>query len=239
LVSTKCHIWAASAMVARGVRSRALRAHPSSDRLNGAHEPPQGRGQRWMSGIARTSSSLSCRPAAPQPEPRVWCLPPWARHSYSPRPRPAWGGAIPRPLLLSRCRHCWCLSPALRRHALDLFTVQARASHRSESSVSAVLLAARRRWQIMTPADLRRLHKYMLEIEKVMVVSDEMRAVVESEWPDLAHKLPLAKPQPWAARDGIGVILAGGGLLGWWHAVSGLLEQSKRPARHAMALSRS
>jgi hypothetical protein len=35
-----------SAMVARGVRSRALRAHPSSDRLNGAHEPPQGRGQR-------------------------------------------------------------------------------------------------------------------------------------------------------------------------------------------------
>ena len=25
---------------------RALRTHPSSDRLNGAHEPPQGRGQR-------------------------------------------------------------------------------------------------------------------------------------------------------------------------------------------------
>jgi hypothetical protein len=33
----------------------------------------------------------------------------------------------------------------------------------------------------MTPADLRRLHKYMLEIEKVTVISDEMRAVVESE----------------------------------------------------------
>ena len=80
--------------------------------------------------------------------------------------------------------------------------------------------------KIMTPADLRRLHKYMLEIENVTVISDEMRAVVESEWPDLAHKLPLAKPP-------------GGGLLGWWHAVSGLLEQSKRPARHAMALSRS
>jgi hypothetical protein len=27
----------------------------------------------------------------------------------------------------------------------------------------------------MTPADLRRLHKYMLEIEKVTVISDEMR----------------------------------------------------------------
>jgi hypothetical protein len=30
----------------------------------------------------------------------------------------------------------------------------------------------------------------VLEIEKVTVVSDEMREVAESEWPDLAHKLP-------------------------------------------------
>jgi hypothetical protein len=43
---------------------------------------------------------------------------------------------------------------------------------------------------VMTPADLRRLHKYMLEIEKVSVISDEMRAIVETEWPELAHKLP-------------------------------------------------
>jgi hypothetical protein len=42
----------------------------------------------------------------------------------------------------------------------------------------------------MTPADLRRLHKYMLEIEKVSAISDGMRAIVESEWPELAHKLP-------------------------------------------------
>jgi hypothetical protein len=28
----------------------------------------------------------------------------------------------------------------------------------------------------MTPADLRRLHKYVLEIEKVTVISDEMRS---------------------------------------------------------------
>jgi hypothetical protein len=47
--------------------------------------------------------------------------------------------------------------------------------------------------KIMTPADLRQLHKYMLDIEKVTVISDEMRAVVESEWPELAHKLP---PKP-------------------------------------------
>jgi len=46
------------------------------------------------------------------------------------------------------------------------------------------------RRKVMTPADLRRLHRYMLEIEEVMVISDEMRAVVESHWPELAHKLP-------------------------------------------------
>jgi hypothetical protein len=45
------------------------------------------------------------------------------------------------------------------------------------------------------PADLRRLHKYMLEIERIDHISDEMRAVVESEWPELAHKLPPKKPQ--------------------------------------------
>jgi hypothetical protein len=49
--------------------------------------------------------------------------------------------------------------------------------------------------KVMTPADLRLLHKYMLEIEKVSAISDEMRAVVESEWPELVHKLPPKKPQ--------------------------------------------
>jgi hypothetical protein len=42
----------------------------------------------------------------------------------------------------------------------------------------------------MMPADLKRLHKYMLDIEGIDHISDEMRAVVESEWPELAHKLP-------------------------------------------------
>jgi hypothetical protein len=40
----------------------------------------------------------------------------------------------------------------------------------------------------MMPADLQRLHKYMLEIESIDHISDEMRAVVESEWPELVHK---------------------------------------------------
>jgi hypothetical protein len=29
----------------------------------------------------------------------------------------------------------------------------------------------------------------MMEIERISVISDEMRAVVEEEWPELAHKL--------------------------------------------------
>ena len=41
--------------------------------------------------------------------------------------------------------------------------------------------------QVMTSADLERLHKYMLEIEDIDHISDEMRAVVGSEWPELAH----------------------------------------------------
>ena len=49
--------------------------------------------------------------------------------------------------------------------------------------------------KVMMPADLKRLHKYMLEIEHIDHISDEMRAVVESEWPELAHKLPPKEPQ--------------------------------------------
>jgi hypothetical protein len=46
--------------------------------------------------------------------------------------------------------------------------------------------------QVMMPADLKRLHKYMLDIEHI---SDEMRAVVEELWPELAYKLPPKTPR--------------------------------------------
>jgi hypothetical protein len=49
--------------------------------------------------------------------------------------------------------------------------------------------------KVMMPADLRRLHRYMLDIEYIDHISDEMRAVVESEWPELAHKLPPKTPR--------------------------------------------
>ena len=49
--------------------------------------------------------------------------------------------------------------------------------------------------KVMLPADLVRLHKYMVDIEGVDAISDEMRAVVEELWPELAHKLPPKKPR--------------------------------------------
>ena len=42
----------------------------------------------------------------------------------------------------------------------------------------------------MTADDLKRLHDYLAEMEAIEVISDEMRTVIESEWPELAHKLP-------------------------------------------------
>src|SRR5712691_11685161 len=53
--------------------------------------------------------------------------------------------------------------------------------------------------QVMTSADLERLHKYMLEIEGIDAISDEMRAVVEEEWPELVHRLP---PKKWVPASG-------------------------------------
>jgi hypothetical protein len=35
----------------------------------------------------------------------------------------------------------------------------------------------------------------MLDIEHIDHISDEMRAVVESKWPELTYKLPPTKPQ--------------------------------------------
>jgi hypothetical protein len=49
--------------------------------------------------------------------------------------------------------------------------------------------------KVMMPADLKRLHKYMLDVEHIGIISDEMREVVEELWPELTHKLPPKRPQ--------------------------------------------
>ncbi len=47
---------------------------------------------------------------------------------------------------------------------------------------------------IMVQEDFERLHKFLLEIEGLSEVSDDMRELVEDEWPELAHKLPPKVP---------------------------------------------
>ena len=49
--------------------------------------------------------------------------------------------------------------------------------------------------QVMTSADLERLHKELLEYEHIDFISDEMREVIEDLWSELVHKLPPKKPQ--------------------------------------------
>ena len=46
--------------------------------------------------------------------------------------------------------------------------------------------------QVMTSADLERLHEELLEYERIDFISDEMRADLRFE---LVHKLPPKKPQ--------------------------------------------
>jgi hypothetical protein len=44
--------------------------------------------------------------------------------------------------------------------------------------------------KLMMPAELQRIHSLVVDSVVVETISDEMRAVVESLWPELAHKLP-------------------------------------------------
>ena len=43
---------------------------------------------------------------------------------------------------------------------------------------------------VMVQEDFERLYKFLLETEGLSEVSDEMRQLVEQEWPELVHKLP-------------------------------------------------
>jgi len=43
---------------------------------------------------------------------------------------------------------------------------------------------------IMMQEDFERLYKFLLETEGLSEVSDDMRELVEQEWPELVQKLP-------------------------------------------------
>ena len=47
---------------------------------------------------------------------------------------------------------------------------------------------------IMLQEDFERLHKFLLEIEDISEVSDDIRELVEEEWPELVPKLPPKAP---------------------------------------------
>jgi hypothetical protein len=47
---------------------------------------------------------------------------------------------------------------------------------------------------IMVQEDFERLHKFLSETEGLSEVSDDMRELVEEEWPELLHKLPPKVP---------------------------------------------
>jgi hypothetical protein len=46
----------------------------------------------------------------------------------------------------------------------------------------------------MLQEDFERLHKFLLETESLPEVSDDMRELVEDEWPELVQKLPPKVP---------------------------------------------
>jgi hypothetical protein len=47
--------------------------------------------------------------------------------------------------------------------------------------------------RIMLPDELDRIHKGLLEFERIESVSDEIRELIEEVWPELVHKLPPNK----------------------------------------------
>jgi hypothetical protein len=47
---------------------------------------------------------------------------------------------------------------------------------------------------IMVREDFERLHKFLLETECLSEVSDDMRELIEDEWPELVYKLPPKVP---------------------------------------------
>jgi len=47
---------------------------------------------------------------------------------------------------------------------------------------------------MMVEEDFEWLHKFLLETENLSEVSDDMRELIEQEWPELVHKLPPKVP---------------------------------------------
>jgi hypothetical protein len=47
--------------------------------------------------------------------------------------------------------------------------------------------------RVIMPDEIERIHKDLLQFERIEAISDPMRELVEDLWPELVHKLP---PRP-------------------------------------------
>ena len=55
--------------------------------------------------------------------------------------------------------------------------------------------------KLLMPAELQAIHRYVVETSVLKAVTEEIRAVVETVWPELISKLP-PKPRPDATGGG-------------------------------------
>jgi hypothetical protein len=45
------------------------------------------------------------------------------------------------------------------------------------------------------PDEIERIHKDLLQFERIEAISDPMCELIEELWPELMHKLPPKRPQ--------------------------------------------
>jgi hypothetical protein len=51
--------------------------------------------------------------------------------------------------------------------------------------------------RVIMPDEIERIHKDLLQFERIEAISDPMRELIEELWPELVHKLPPKTPQAW------------------------------------------
>jgi len=80
---------------------------------------------------------------------------------------------------------------------VDVVGVCAVVGKNCELTRSASTPVARRIYQtrvfdsrVIMPDEIERIHKDLLQFERIEAISDPMRELVEDLWPELVHKLP-------------------------------------------------
>ena len=48
--------------------------------------------------------------------------------------------------------------------------------------------------RLMTPAEINQLRRHIAGFDHIDSISDDMREIIESEFPELVHKLPPKRP---------------------------------------------